>query len=160
MTFHTGFTWKGFTISALITGKFDYLFQYSTISTGQWLERERQVWKEGYANQESYSYFPLFNAVNGDILSIQNISMTNVHSQSQAVWYKGDHIRLNEVYLGYQLPTNFLNNVRFIRSVNVFAQARNLGLIWAANKDMDPDFTLVSMKPPKTFTFGLRLNFN
>ncbi len=45
------------------------------------------------------------------------------------------------------------------RRVNVYAQASNLGVIWSANKDMDPDYTVGNIKPIPTFTFGLRLNF-
>jgi tonB-dependent receptor plug len=43
----------------------------------------------------------------------------------------------------------------------VYSQVRNLGLIWAANKEgIDPDYISGSvLRPEVSFTFGLNVNF-
>jgi len=84
--------------------------------------------------------------------------MSNLHTATTAAYAKGDHIRLNEVYLGYELPQSLLGKQRMFSQVNVFMQARNLGIIWSSNKDMDPDYPVGGIKPMSTFTFGLKFN--
>lgn len=74
-------------------------------------------------------------------------------------YIKGDHIRLNEIYLGYDLPQRWMAGQGVFSRVNVYARASNLGLIWSANGEMDPDYTVGSLKPIPTFMFGLKLNF-
>ena len=69
---------------------------------------------------------------------------------------KGDHIRLNEVFLGYDLPQSLLSKQGVFSCINVYAQASNLGLIWSANGKMDPNYPLGSLP---VFTFGLKLGF-
>ena len=72
---------------------------------------------------------------------------------------KGDHIRLNEIFLGYDLPQSLLAKQGVFSRINVYAQASNLGLIWSANGKMDPNYPLGSLKPMPVFTFGLKLGF-
>lgn len=72
---------------------------------------------------------------------------------------KGDHIRMNEVFLGYELPERWLSRQNVFRRINIYAQASNLGILWSANKDMDPDYPVGNLKPMPTFTFGLKLSF-
>ena len=74
-------------------------------------------------------------------------------------YIKGDHIRLNEVYLGYDLPQQWMENQGIFSRVNVYARASNLGLIWSSNGEMDPDYTIGNLKPMPTFMFGLKLGF-
>ena len=74
-------------------------------------------------------------------------------------YIKGDHIRLNEVYLGYDLPDSWLKRQKVFNRINLYAQASNLGLIWSANGKMDPMYTIGNVKPVPTFTLGLKLGF-
>ena len=78
---------------------------------------------------------------------------------SSFAYAKGDHIRLNEVYLGYDLPKRLLSKQGVFSRVNFYARANNLGLIWSANGEMDPDYTIGTLKPMPTFMFGLKLGF-
>ncbi|MCD8185698.1 MAG: hypothetical protein LUD68_04350 [Rikenellaceae bacterium] len=71
---------------------------------------------------------------------------------------RGIHLRLNEIYLGYELPQNLLRKQNLFRSIDVFAQARNLGIIWSSNKEMDPDYPISSFKPMAIYTFGLKFH--
>ena len=91
--------------------------------------------------------------------SMYTSDLRSISTRFTSYYIKGDHIRLNEIYLGYDLPERWLSRQNVFRRVNVYAQASNLGVIWSANKDMDPDYTVGNIKPIPTFTFGLRLNF-
>jgi hypothetical protein len=77
-------------------------------------------------------------------------------------YVKGNHIRLNEIYLGYDLPNKLLGNAgKYIHNINFFVQARNMGIIWAANDmKIDPDYLIGTIKPMRTYTFGVKFNIN
>lgn len=168
LSFSNQFTWKGWTFSFMMTGKFGYYVRRGdSIGTGltdasfsKQLDKSFKVYDEGYQNQSSYTAFPLFNDDNYVTLrSIYLYDLHNVIITSDNSYIKGNHIRLNEIYLGYDLPERWLARQSVFRRVNVYAQASNLGLIWSANKDMDPDYTVGNIKPMTTFIFGLKLNF-
>ena len=168
ISFSNRFTWKGLTFSFMITGKFGYYVRrgdaiginLTDASFSKQLDKSFEVYDEGYRNQSSYTAFPLFNDDN--YTTLRSIYLTDLRSTivtSSNSYIKGNHIRLNEIYLGYDLPEQWLVRQSVFRRVNVYAQASNLGLIWSANKDIDPDYTLGSIKPMPTFVVGLKLNF-
>lgn len=169
--FSSTFTWKGLTLSFLLTGKFGYYFaRNDSFSVNHYgpsypktLDKAFEIYDQGYGNQSSYSAYPLYNDANAAVFGAGNTwyqLMTMVQNFSNANYLKGDHIRLNEIYLGYDLPATLLGNQKVFSGVNVFFQARNLGLIWSANKEMDPDYRIGTFKPMTTFTFGLKFNLN
>lgn len=167
--FTNTFTYKGVTLSFMITGKFGYYF--SNVNSygsrqdvpyySKTLEKAIKVHNEGYATQKSYSTLPLWNDANKDIFDSGStwMYMTGLHNSTTAAYSKGNHLRLNEIYLGYELSQNLLGRQNVFSNVNVFIQAKNLGIIWSANGEMDPDYPIASIKPMSTFTFGLKFNF-
>lgn len=69
-------------------------------------------------------------------------------------------IRLKELTLSYQLPASMLRRIG-IKQTKVFCQMRDLGLIWAANKNgYDPEWLpgSGSNKPAMSITLGLNVN--
>lgn len=169
LSFTNTFSWKGLTLSFMITGRFgyyvfrnDYFTNYmNQAHYSKQLDESFRVYDEGYANQNGYSAFPLYNDENYPIFSG---AYAYAYSYSASLYFsnsyiKGDHIRMNEVYLGYDLPESVLSKQRVFSRVNVYARANNLGLIWSKNGEMDPDYTVGTMKPMPTFIFGLKLGF-
>lgn len=74
----------------------------------------------------------------------------------------GDYIRLREISLSYQLPSEMAGKV-FARSIKISGAVRNLGLIWKKNKlGLDPDYVpaLAStvLHLPATPQYNLMLN--
>lgn len=68
-------------------------------------------------------------------------------------------IRLKEVSLEYDIPKALLQKL-WIKNAKVFAQARDLGLIYTANKyGYDPEWLPGKEKPSTTITFGANLSF-
>lgn len=169
LSFSNQFTWKGLTLSFMITGRFGYyvtrgdFFEADNENEASYtkqLDKAFQIYDEGYAKQTSYSVFPLYNDANyptyraGGYMYARNASLIFRNN-----YIKGDHIRLNEIYLGYELPENWLSRQKVFSRINVYAQAANLGILWSANKEMDPDYTVGTLKPMPSFTFGLKLGF-
>ena len=169
LSFTNTFSWKGLTLSFMITGRFgyyvfrnDYFTNYmNQAHYSKQLDESFRVYDEGYANQNGYSAFPLYNDENYPIFSGAYAYMYtyNASLSFPTMYIKGDHIRMNEVYLGYDLPESLLSKQGVFSRVNVYARANNLGLIWSANGEMDLDYTVGTMKPMPTFMFGLKLGF-
>ena len=168
LSFSNQFTWKGLTFSFMITGRFGYYVRrgdaigigLTSASFSKQLDKSFEVYDQGYQNQSSYTAYPLFTDDNYPVYrSMYTSDLRSISTRFTSYYIKGDHIRLNEIYLGYDLPERWLSRQNVFRRVNVYAQASNLGVIWSANKDMDPDYTVGNIKPIPTFTFGLRLNF-
>ncbi len=172
LSFSNQFSWKGLTLSFMITGQFGYYVSTTSFDSfspdsrnsaaySKRLNRALEVYDEGYTNQTSYSELPLYTDSNVDAFrSGETYSATiGAAMYFKSSFVKGDHIRLNEVFLGYDLPENLLAKQGVFSRVNIYAQASNLGLIWSANGKMDPDYPIGSLKPIPVFTFGLRLGF-
>ena len=151
----------------MITGRFGYYVnrgdQFSTNTNeahfSKQLDKSFAVYDKGYINQDGYSAYPLYNDENAETLYSIMGDMYFSASLFSTNYIKGDHIRLNEVYLGYDLPQSVLSKQGVFSRVNVYAQAANLGLIWSKNGEMDPDYPVGNIKPMPTFTFGLKLAF-
>lgn len=70
-----------------------------------------------------------------------------------------DFIKLKEVDLSWNLPKKWLRAIN-LQGASLFVQARDLGLIWAANKyDYDPEWLPGTNKPSASITFGANINF-
>ena len=172
LSFSNMFTWKGVTLSFMLTGQFGYYVMTSyndsfspnsrnLAAYSKRLDKAFEVYDKGYANQASYSELPLYNDDNKPNFLSGNgySSMIQVSTYFRNNFIKGDYIRLNEVFLGYDLPQSLLSKQGVFSRIHVYAQASNLGLIWSANGKMDPDYPLGSLKPMPVFTFGVKLGF-
>lgn len=172
LSFSNQFSWKGLTLSFMITGQFGYYVMNSLYDSfspdsrnlaaySKRLDRAFEVCDEGYANQTSYSELPLYTDGNAVTFRGSEAYSATIGADMyfRNSFMKGDHIRLNEVFLGYDLPQSLLSKQGVFSRINVYAQASNLGLIWSANGKMDPDYPLGSLKPMPVFTFGLKLGF-
>lgn len=78
-------------------------------------------------------------------------------AQSSARVFSGDHIRLQDIRLDY----NLTKTGQVLRSFQVYCNITNLGILWRANRlGMDPE-SLVSLSPPapRTITLGFNASF-
>jgi hypothetical protein len=91
----------------------------------------------------------------------EDSNRNSFYSGSEVLVDKADQIRLQFINLSYDFA-RFLKKNSSIKTLQLYLNASNLGLIWAANKDhIDPDYynSLYSTKPPKTFAIGVRAGF-
>lgn len=94
-----------------------------------------------------------------------NMPRNNFYAGSEILVEKGDHIRFQDIRISYspkKIPFKGLDKGR----LQIYAYADNLGILWRANKvGLDPDrneYVIGStvFPPPRTITFGIKLNFN
>lgn len=169
MGFTNRFTYKGITVSFMITGRFDYwvycnnIFNYDMNSPyfSNELDKSFKVYEEGYANQKGYVAFPLYNDENASVFTTsQAYNYTyNMQIKNKGSYNKGNHLRLQEVYLGYDFPKSLLDRQKVVKGATIYLQGTNLGLIYSAKKGFDPDYAYGNIKPLRTFTFGVKVNF-
>ncbi|MCK5781912.1 MAG: TonB-dependent receptor [Flavobacteriales bacterium] len=88
----------------------------------------------------------------------------NSNSGSSRFMYDGDHIRLRNIQLGYNLPQSWSKKAG-LSNVNLYVRGVNL-MTWAFDEDLkwDPEvdtsgYVDLRVPPLKTLTFGVKLGF-
>ncbi|SKC06986.1 TonB-linked outer membrane protein, SusC/RagA family [Sphingobacterium nematocida] len=72
---------------------------------------------------------------------------------------KSSYIEFKELSLGYRLANRWTEAIR-MNNINVFVQARDLGLIWRANsKNYNPDWLPGTNRPAQSYTLGINFQF-
>lgn len=85
---------------------------------------------------------------------VANTNRDNMYLLSDALVERGDHIRLQDVRVSYDLSGK---RPKFLRSAQVYVYASNLGIIWRANKmGIDPDYQ--GIPQPVSLAAGLKIN--
>lgn len=148
------FKFRNFSLSLNLSYKFDYYIRRQGLNYEQlfymwngnkeyeirWQkpgdEQRTQVPSQIYPSDGSRDYFYQF---------------------SSATIEKGDHIRLQDIMLGYDLTRTKFPGIPF-ESIRLYAYANNIAILWRANsKGLDPDFPAGGIPLPRTFSLGLKL---
>jgi TonB-linked SusC/RagA family outer membrane protein len=148
-------SWKGLSVSINIIFKIGYYFRkpsiaYSTLfSSGNGNSDFSKRWKkpgdEKFTNVPSMAYPDVSNRDDFYLLSQNTVD-------------KADNIRLQFVNLSYDF-SRLLPSQTIFKSLQLYLNAANLGIIWRANKDgLDPEYRS-SLPPSQSYTVGLRTNF-
>jgi hypothetical protein len=156
--------YKRFTLYALLTYQFGGVFQKPSIDnyiTGFYSPNYSVMgdiarrWQN--PGDENKTKVPGLNGPG----YLVNYSLVR-YEYSDANILSSDYIRLREVSLTYQVP---LWKQHVVKSANLSVAVRNLGLLWAANKQgYDPDFVAFpsrskSLPAAKSYNFSLNVNF-
>lgn len=151
------FSYRSFSFSGNISFRTGYYFRtngisYDNVLTGQGYynggEYARRWQKPG---DESTTQVP-------SMPSGRNISRDNLYRFSEALVEKGDHIRLQDIRLDYVINTQAYSSLA-VKTVRLYAYANNLGIIWKSTKGkLDPDYPL-SMRPVRTISLGIKMEF-
>jgi TonB-linked SusC/RagA family outer membrane protein len=143
---------KNWNISANISYRLGYYYRKNSIVYGNNMGLGRHG---DFSNRWQQAGDELITQV-PSVPSAVNTSRDFVYQFSEALVQKGDHIRLQDVQLSYNLkanPTKLLFN-----KIEVYAYSNNLSILWkASDAPYDPDYQ--NGAPPKTFALGLRLGF-
>ncbi len=79
-----------------------------------------------------------------------------VYLSSSHLVEKGDHIRFQDINIGYNFTIG--NKTSYFRTLSMYGYINNLGIVWRANKaSLDPDFALQSYPNPITYSIGITL---
>jgi TonB-linked SusC/RagA family outer membrane protein len=150
------FSYKGVSLSANITYKFGYYFKRSSINYYSlfysWLGNVDYAnrWKK--AGDEAHTNVP-------SVPTTANLdpNRDGFYNGSEAVVEKGDHIRLQDIILSYDLDGSRLRMLP-ARHVQVSVYVNNIGILWKANKrGIDPDYQQAGYRPPRTVAFSVRV---
>ncbi len=176
--FTNTFTYKGFTLSALITFKFDYAIRLNTVySSSRSLTdfsslsgeiRDRWV----VPGDEEITNIPVIppNRSETNISAYYdpegNFSRTlddsySLYNNSDIRVADGTHVRLKNIRLNYQLPSTMIKKIG-LSTASVSVEGQNLALLYSdsALNGQDPEFFSsggVSLPLPKMITFSLNV---
>lgn len=150
------FSYKNLSFTLRLNYKFGYYFRRSSIDYGKlysqggshadYALRWQKPGDENYTNVPAMVYPAVASR---DILALFNETLVE----------RGDHIRLAYVSISYHLNKENFKRLPF-KSVQLQANAANLGIIWRANKKgLEPDYTAETVLPSKFFSIGLRGSF-
>lgn len=155
-SFRNTFTWKHFELGFTITWKAGYYFRrnsvrYVELFNGQSIGHADITRRWMAPGDERHT----------DIPSLQfpgNFERDQFFNYSSALVEKGDHIRLQDIRLKYNLDKNRPGR-RFRPATEAFIYANNIGLLWKANKKgIDPDY-VNSVPAPLNITMGIKIDF-
>lgn len=151
----------------------------NTFSWKQWELSLNLVWKAGYYfRRQSIHYYSLVNngtghpdwnkrwqkpgderLTNVPAFKLNDAERDDLYNYSDLLVEKGDHIRLQDVQLGYSLSRQRVKKLP-VQSLRFSFYMNNLGILWRANKyGIDPDYSFDGFVPPaRTFSVGMKVD--
>lgn len=146
------FSYKNFSFSINITYNFGYYFRRPSVSTNyldllstphsDYTKRWKKPGDEFLTSVPSLTY-----------PSDDNRNL--FYKYSEVLVEKGDHIRLKDIQLSYDVSKKVWHKMPF-NEFQVYMYATNLGLIWRANKEgIDPNYNS-QILPGKTYSMGIK----
>jgi TonB-linked SusC/RagA family outer membrane protein len=156
-SFRNTFSYKGLALSFNIIYKLNYYFRRSSINyLGLYA---------GWAGNRDYykRWQKSGDEKNTDVPAMQlppgNQDRETFYEFSSALIDKGDHIRLQDISISYDLTSCLKGRTPF-KTCSVYGYVNNVGILWRANKDrLDPDLYANSLPVPKTYSLGFKANF-
>ncbi|WP_169725026.1 SusC/RagA family TonB-linked outer membrane protein [Algoriphagus terrigena] len=146
--------WKGWNLSMNISFRLGYYYRrrsvdYTALSRGEISHADYgDRWLS--PGDEQITQIPSQPAA-------LNTLRHNFYQSSSLLVEKGDHIRFQDIRLGYTWSKDNSPRLPFQR-MEVFSYLNNLGILWKATGDtQDPDYP--GMRPLRTAAFGIRVNF-
>ncbi len=159
------FSYKGITLSALLSYKFDYKIRLNDAFFGTYNDIDalpgELVNRWAVSGDEDLTNIPVIldrdvSLSNGDVVLAYEL-----YNKSTERVADGSYIRLKTVRLAYQLPLSWLS--RFgLSTANISVEGQNLALLYSDSKlnGQDPEFFRtggVALPQPKVLTFSLNI---
>jgi len=86
-----------------------------------------------------------------------NTNRDSFYLRSNNLVEKGDHIRLQDINLSYNLAKSGITKLP-VRNLQLYLYANNLGILWKATKSsLDPDYQTALL--PRTLSIGVKIDF-
>jgi TonB-linked SusC/RagA family outer membrane protein len=162
--FRNDFYWNGFSVSVNITCKMGYYFRRPSIDYGEFLnywsanKDYAARWKK--PGDEAITQVPSIPTQLPTAISKRDYSF---YSNASVLVEKGDHIRLQDIVLGYDLNKEKWSKL-ICKKAHIYCNISNVGILWRANKhNIDPDAVpsplAVILPQPRRITLGAQLDF-
>lgn len=148
------FQWKGWSLSVNTSFRLGYYYRrrsvdYAALSRGE-------ITHADYSNRWRAPGDELITRIPSQPTTLNTLRQSFYQSSSVLV-ERGDHLRLQDIRLGYTWDKLNSPGLPFQR-LEVFTYLNNVGILWKATEDpLDPDFPM--MRPLRSAAFGLRMNF-
>lgn len=147
------FSYKNIAVSVGLNYRFGYYFRkssirYQTVFTGLGGHSDYALrWQK--AGDETSTIVPAMP------LAV-NANRDDFYQYSDALVFKGDNIRLQDIRISYELSQSHFPKLPF-SNLQFYVYANNLGLVWKATKGWgDPDYQ--SGRPLRTIAAGLKMD--
>ena len=85
------------------------------------------------------------------------MTTTSNATETNNNYYSQTFVKLREVTLSYQVPTEWLSKTKVFRGANVSLVGRNL-LLFSKLPNVDPDRGLDDLQTPSTRNIGFNIN--
>lgn len=149
--------WRGFNLSANVSFRFGYYFRRSTVNYTSLYNNflfGHADYSRRWQNPGDEKFTDVPSApVNFILPAGQQI----FHNSNSSLVEKGDHIRLQDLRFGYNIPTKILQTLPIERG-ELFIYMNNLGLLWKSTSlSIDPDYP--TSKPIRTISIGIKADF-
>ncbi|HTN05989.1 SusC/RagA family TonB-linked outer membrane protein [Agriterribacter sp.] len=147
--------WKGISLTVNLSYKLGYYFRKPSIN-----------YSTLYASGVGHSDYSQRWQKPSDELKTNVPSQIYPVPQNRDAFYlfsettvrRGDHVRVQFANITYDISKSAFKNLPF-KSIQLYLNASNIGLIWRANKDhLDPEFSN-TIPPARTYAFGIRSSF-
>lgn len=150
--FNTGFRWKGIYLTTLFT---------FADKTNRYNNEDYYNENPGFAtsNQTTRLFYnrwkkPGDNAILPRFDDERNFTSRDIQNAS--------YVRLRNINLGYNVPANIMNKIKYIKGIHIFLQAQNL-YTWTKWRGFDPEDdngeAEFDYPSARTYTAGLNVNF-
>ncbi|MBO9676330.1 MAG: SusC/RagA family TonB-linked outer membrane protein [Sphingobacteriaceae bacterium] len=158
------FSYRGFSLSANITYKYNYYIRKKSISLNYTELIQPINVNSDYALRWQKAGDENSTTVPSMVFAV-NANRNSFYQNSEVLVAKGDHLRLQDVGLSYDFNQNMLKKLPF-SSFQIYSYINNIGILWRANKyGIDPDISdyrsgNYNVFPnPTTYAFGIRATF-
>jgi TonB-linked SusC/RagA family outer membrane protein len=154
------FSWKSIELSFNLLYRFNYVYRRSSLSNSS-----LYLNPNGLASYQQSDYELRWQKPGDEtntsvpaLIYPSNSLREVVYSGSSILVERGDHIRLQDIKINYNLSKGKSKNI-FFSNLNVYAYAANLGIIWKASKyRIDPD-NPTGVPLPKVLSIGFKADF-
>lgn len=146
--------WKGWSLSINTSFRLGYYYRrrsvdYAALSRGE-------ITHADYSNRWREPGDELITQIPSQPGALNTLRQLFYQSSSVLV-ERGDHLRLQDIRLGYTWDKLNSPGLPFQR-LEIFTYLNNVGILWKATSEpLDPDFPM--MRPLRSAAFGLRMNF-
>jgi TonB-linked SusC/RagA family outer membrane protein len=158
--FRNTFSYRNLSLSVNVVYKLNYYFRKASYYSGALLNG---LAHEDYANR----WLAPGDELKTNVPSLQyppiDANRDLFYHNSEVLVDKGDHIRLQDITLSYELSKKSMSRLPF-STMQIYGYANNVGIIWRANQDkLDPDLyyfgTTTALPNPRTFSIGIKASF-
>src|SRR5690606_32292761 len=91
-------------------------------------------------------------------IGVSDLGLSDYYRYSAALIDKGDVIRLQDIGISYTLGRDAFGKLPF-RNISLSLYARNLGILWRANKSgIDSEYPQADYPAPRSVALGLQIS--